>query len=222
MAGYTPVFSSIYDGSLYGKWPAAAVFATLLPLADSKGQIDMSPQAIAGRTGWPIDLLEIGIQQLCEPDARSRSGANEGRRLLPIDQSRPWGWLVVNHSLYREKARLTSKNAREVEQGKNAERMRDRRRPPETASDPLSNSNSDSNLLKKATRVAKTREEWLAVFEERVVPAILCADLRKSFAADDPIQRAVNIIGGWQKLGMKPRNLRGQTEQQFVNAAMDL
>ena len=120
-------------GTLYGRWPAAPVWASILPLCDKEGHIDMSPQAISGLTGWPMDLLMEGIRQLSEPDPHSRTSEYEGRRLLPMDESRPWGWRVVNHSKYREKARLLSKRAAEVESGKNAERMRDRRRPPETA-----------------------------------------------------------------------------------------
>lgn len=145
LSGYTPVFSSIYDGTLYGKWPAAAVFATLLPLADVHGNVDMSYEAIAGRTGWPIELLQLGISQLMEPDKRSRSPNQEGRRMVMLDPERPWGWHLVNHSLYREKARLSAKNAREVSDGKNAKRMSSRKRPPETAADPLSNSYTNSN-----------------------------------------------------------------------------
>ena len=134
-SGYTPVFQSIYTGTLYGRWPAAAVWASLLPLFDKNGHLDMSYQAIAGMTGWPVELLQQGIAQLMEPDAHSRTEAEEGRRMVPLEQGRDWGWRAVNHGKYREKARLASKNAREAEEGKNAARMADRRRPPETAGD---------------------------------------------------------------------------------------
>lgn len=146
--GYTPAFEDIYMGTLYGRWPAAAVWASLLPLLDKNGQIDMSMQAIAGMTGWPMDLLEEGIHQLMEPDKNSRTPDHEGRRLIPIDPDRPWGWKAVNHAKYKEKARLQSKNAREVQTGTNKDRMNDRRRPPETAADPLSNTNTNTNTGK--------------------------------------------------------------------------
>lgn len=119
MSGYTAAFSDIYMGTLYGRWPAAPVWATLLPLIDKNGNIDMSIQAIAGMTGWPIDLLEEGIQQLMEPDPHSRTDGHEGRRLVPIDPNRPWGWVAVNHGKYKEKARLMGKNAREKAEGSN-------------------------------------------------------------------------------------------------------
>jgi hypothetical protein len=154
VSGYTPVFGDIYMGTLYGKWPAAPVWASLLPLLDKQGRLDMSIQAIAGMTGWPIDLLEEGIRQLTSPDPGSRTGDEQGRRLIQIDPDRPWGWQAVNHGKYKEKARLMGKNAREVETGKNKDRLKDRRRPPVTAGDPPSdadtyadsNTNTDTSL----------------------------------------------------------------------------
>jgi len=162
MAGYTPVFAEIYTGSLYGKWPAAAVWASLLPLADKHGYIDMSLQAIAGMTGWPVDLLEQGIDQLMQPDPNSRTPDEDGRRLMPIDPNRAWGWVLVNHGKYREKARLQSKAAREVETRKNAERMKDRRRPPVTAGDRPSNANTN---IKNTTAVSRPRHAYPDEFE---------------------------------------------------------
>lgn len=124
MGGYTAVFSSIYDGTLYGRWPAAAVFASLLPLADKNGEVDMSLQAIAGRTGWPLELLEEGIRQLTEPDPGSRSDSEDGRRLVLLDPSRGWGWRFVNHAAYREKARKQAQQIEFTASGRDAERKR--------------------------------------------------------------------------------------------------
>lgn len=149
MSGYTPVFGSIYQGTLCGKWPDAAVWASLLPLCDKHGHIDYTPQAIAALTGWPLDLLQQGIAGLCAVDPHSRSAAEDGRRLVLIDPNRPWGWKVVNHSKYREKARKSSFDSARVEDGRNAERMRERRldptRPAMTRADPPSNSNANTN-----------------------------------------------------------------------------
>lgn len=171
--GYTPAFSDIYMGTLYGKWPAAAVWASLLPLMDRNGCIDMSLQAISGMTGWPMDLLEEGIRQLMEPDPHSRTPDCEGRRLVLIDPNRPWGWKAVNHGKYREKARKQNYDAERVASGENRARMAARRkttspepdlpaptradprrpgatrddptRPDATRADPLSNTDSDTD-----------------------------------------------------------------------------
>lgn len=151
--GYTPVFSSIYSGTLYGRWPAAAVWASLLPLMDKHGQIDMSLQAICGMTGWPRDLLEQGIRQLMEPDPNSRTPDCDGRRLVLIDAARPWGWRAVNHGKYREKARLMAKDSERTESGRDADRKRQERalspgvprRPPVSPAVPLSDTDTDTD-----------------------------------------------------------------------------
>jgi hypothetical protein len=140
------MFDTIYAGTLYGRWPMAPVWASLLPLVNAYGEIDLSFEAIAGMTGWPMELLRHGIAQLCEPDPYSRSEAEDGRRLVPLDD-RGWGWRVVNHAHYREKARLAVKAAREVASGLNAQRMRDRRRPPETPGTPPSNADEEHDRI---------------------------------------------------------------------------
>jgi hypothetical protein len=159
VSGYTPVFDTVFQGTLYGKWPTLPIWLTLLPLADKNGRIDMTPEAISGMTGWPLDILKTGLAELCKPDPRSRSQAEHGARLKLIDECRDWGWVVVNHGKYREKARLAAKAAREVEEGKNRSRMNDRRSPPLTAADPLSNSNSNSNKTLKSERPLETAPE---------------------------------------------------------------
>jgi hypothetical protein len=141
------------------------VWLTMLALCDKRGNVDMSFQAIVGRTGWPIDLLRQGITALMQTDSESRSPAEDGRRLVPLDPSRGWGWHVVNHAVYREKARLQAKDAVRTASGADAERKRTERElspevprtPPEPPGVPLSdsNANTDSNAEKK-TR-SKTR-----------------------------------------------------------------
>jgi hypothetical protein len=171
-AAYAPAFNTCYEGSLYGKWPAGPVFMSVfIPLMDKNGEVDTVPEQLAHKTGWPLELLMQGIEMLMQPDPRSRSKAHEGRRLVPIDPDRPWGWRVVNAAAYREKARLLAKSAREVESGSNKGRMTgrdrpeepapvtaepqppppvtagDRRPPPVTAGDRLLNSYSDSDTV---------------------------------------------------------------------------
>ncbi len=135
-------------GTLYGRWPAAAVWASLLPLFDKNGVLDISMQAICGMTGWPLDLLEQGIQQLMEPDPKSRTPDHDGRRLIPLDANRPWGWRAVNHSKYREKARKQNYDDKRTESGADAERKRQSRAvptsPDESRAVPLSYTNTNT------------------------------------------------------------------------------
>lgn len=166
--GYTPVFNSVFDGSLYGKWPDSAVWLTMLALCDKRGNVDMSFQAIAGRTGWPMDLLVQGIGALMQPDSYSRSTAEEGRRLIPLVEGRSWGWHVVNHAAYREKARLQGKDAARTASGEDAARKRQERgvspevprSPPENEKSPevpLSDSYADTSSEQHRKRGADTR-----------------------------------------------------------------
>ena len=145
MSGYTPVFDTVFQGSLCGRYPDTAAWLFLLALADKNGVVDMTPQYISSVTGMPVDELLGCITRFLDPDPYSRSSASQGRRLELIDPDRQWGWRIVNHGRYKEKARLQAKSAREVAEGKNKQRMEDRRRPPKTASDPPSNTNTNTN-----------------------------------------------------------------------------
>lgn len=150
MAGYTPVFDSVYAGSLCGKWPTTAVWVTLLPLCDKHGRIDLSYQAICALTGWPIELLKQGITDLMQPDPDSRSAAEDGRRLVLLDpDNRSWGWRVVNHGLYREKARKLQYDNERTASGRDADRKRAARnvpRRPDASRDiPLSDADADAD-----------------------------------------------------------------------------
>ena len=128
----------------------------------------MSFQAIAGRTGWPMDLLVEGIGALMQPDSYSRNPAHDGRRLIPLVEGRNWGWHVVNHALYREKARLKAQSAAQVADGRNAEKVRrykerHRQTPedttghPQTPADTLSDSNPNVRKEQHRKRGADTR-----------------------------------------------------------------
>jgi hypothetical protein len=152
MAGYSVVFDSIFTGTLCGKYPDTAAWLFLLALKDKNGVIDMTPQYISSVTGMPVADLMACINRFMEPDPHSRSTAEQGRRLVPLNGERDWGWRIVNHHQYRERARLISKNEREVESGSNKERLKTaahRRSPPETAADPLSEADAKAEAKKK-------------------------------------------------------------------------
>lgn len=176
--GYTPVFDSVFHGTLCGRWPTLPVWLTILPMADRHGHIDMTFQAMSALTGWPIELLRQAVAELMEPDPESRSEAEEGRRLVLIDpENRQWGWRVVNHGRYREKARLIAKDSDRTASGRDADRKRAERAspasgdnqdprspdvspavprcPPASPAVPLSYSYSDSDTDKKRERARK-------------------------------------------------------------------
>lgn len=98
---YAKVFRSLWTGTLYGRSDPQHVFIYLLCHADREGFVDVSPPAIAGATGLPLDRVQAALVELEAPDPNSRSGEQDGRRLERIDAHRPWGWRVVNFLPYR-------------------------------------------------------------------------------------------------------------------------
>jgi len=96
------LFSTMYDGTLYGQWEALVTFQQMVILCDREGTVEMTPPALAARTGIPLEIIAKGIEILESPDPYSRSPEEEGRRILRLYDSRPWGWRIVNHAKYRE------------------------------------------------------------------------------------------------------------------------
>lgn len=128
MSGYTPIFSTVLDGTLYGRWPHTGIWMCVLSQCDRNGNVDMVPGLLAAKIGVPLAMLLECIADFMKPDPESRSGALDGRRLELIEPaSREWGWHVVNHSLYRERARKQAYDNKRTSSGADAERKRDLR-----------------------------------------------------------------------------------------------
>ena len=117
----------MYDGTISVNWKALVTFQQMIVLCDSEGMIDITPPALSKRTSIPLEIIEDGIEYLSQPDPYSRSQEYEGRRIIPIDEHRPWGWQIVNHKYYRdlasnedrrEKARLRKQKQRGKESEK--------------------------------------------------------------------------------------------------------
>jgi len=99
---YGKIFESMYDGTISSNWKALITFQQMIVLSDSQGVIDIHPPALSKRTGIPLDIIEDGIEYLEQPDKYSRSQDHEGRRILRLNEHRPWGWSIVNHQHYRD------------------------------------------------------------------------------------------------------------------------
>lgn len=197
MSGYTPLFQSLTTGTLCGKWPDIGLWPIVLSLADKNGVVDVTAAYIAGITGLPVDDVTACMGRFCMPDPGSRSADNNGARLVLLEAHRDWGWVIVNHGKYREKARLSAKSARESADGINAKRMADRRRPPETAADPLSNANANTvRDMSSSSTAGGVFDHWKAEYghpkakldakRTRVISAAL-----KNYSADD-LKRAIS------------------------------
>ena len=101
---YGKLFTSMYDGTLgtEGPWQALVTFQQMVILADREGVVDMTSGALARRTNIPLEIIEAGIEALLKPDPKSRSEAEEGRRIVPLEDHRDWGWRLVNYEHYRK------------------------------------------------------------------------------------------------------------------------
>lgn len=98
---YVKLFASLYQGTLRGHPDEILVFTNLLAHADQQGIVDKHWRAIADETGLPRERVEAAIKNLEMPDTESRSPENEGRRIIPLDGHRQWGWSIVNYGKYR-------------------------------------------------------------------------------------------------------------------------
>lgn len=97
------LFSTMYDGTLgtRGPWEALVTFQQLIILADREGVVDMTPEALARRTTVPLEIITKGLATLEQPDPDSRTPDEDGRRIVPLSDSRAWGWRIVNYGKYR-------------------------------------------------------------------------------------------------------------------------
>ena len=118
---YGKLFASMYDGTLYGQWQAIVTLQQMVILADEDGVVDITPPALAAKTSIPLEIIEKGLEQLSQPDKYSRSAAEDGRRIVLVDEDRPWGWSIVNYRHYRNLA------SREDKKRKDRERIAEKR-----------------------------------------------------------------------------------------------
>jgi hypothetical protein len=165
--GFVPLFGSLTSGTLCGRWPDVGLWPIVLSLADRHGVVDVTPAYIANVTGLPLDEVIACMKRFCDPDPYSRSSAESGARLMLIEpESRQWGWRVVNHGKYREKARKASYDADRTSSGADAERKREQRtggrklptRPDASRAGPLSDTDTDKTREKQRSRASRLPE----------------------------------------------------------------
>lgn len=236
---FVKIDTGILDSTLWLDRDSREVFITALLMAEPKefrleseqlGVTDAQPCGWSAPPGWygfvPAAGLGIvrragleteagitALTKLCSPELESRTPDFDGRRMIRISG----GYLVLNYMRYRDKDHTAA--ARQ-------QRLRDRKRHAVTQQGHtvtlrnITHADADADayeLLKKATNVADRREQAKALWP-RVIAAVQSTDLQRSFAPDSDVQRTITKIGGWQRLGMKSTILRGQSEQEFLNA----
>jgi len=162
--GYTPLFDTITRGTLCGRWPDIGLWPIVLSLADRHGVVDSTPAHIAAVTGLPLEDVTACLKRFCAPDPDSRSQDHDGARLVLLDVSRDWGWLVVNHSRYREKARKLTYDSKRTASGLDAERKRLSRdvptRPASSRSQTETETETKREEKREKARKARLPAEW--------------------------------------------------------------
>jgi len=99
---FAKVFSQIFDSSIAEDYKIRHIFMDLLVMADSDGVVDKTPEAIARVANVPLDEVLAALKVLAQPDLKSRTNEQDGRRIVPIDNHREWGWQIVNFQKYRD------------------------------------------------------------------------------------------------------------------------
>jgi hypothetical protein len=160
MSGYTPVFDSIFQGSLCGKYPDLPVWLVLLAMQQWGGVVDAHPSYISMVSGIPQPDIEAAITRFCQPDPSSRTPDNDGRRLEPLE-GRGFGWRILNHRIYREKARKQAYDEQRTESGADAARKRQLRQVPRSPAQsrdlPLSETETKTDTNSEKSRKPASR-----------------------------------------------------------------
>jgi len=149
---YGKIFESMYDGTLYGQWQAIITFQQLIVLADQEGFVDLTPPAIAARTSIPLKIIERGISILESEDPYSRTEGENGKRILRMNPDRPWGWQIVNYKKYRN---MASQDHRRAYMREYMRKYRVNTGKHELALLNHTNTNTDTNSLKRKTLIPK-------------------------------------------------------------------
>lgn len=98
---FVKIFEQILDSSIAEKYELRHFFEDMLKLSDVTGAVDMTAEAIARRINLPLEKVVPMLAELGRPDPKSRTQKHEGRRVVPLDSHRDWGWLIVNYEHYR-------------------------------------------------------------------------------------------------------------------------
>ena len=99
MAGFTKLFSSIVDSTIWREDPyTKVVWVTMLAKADKNGLVNMSLPGLADAARVTIEQCKNALTIFLGPDEYSRTKDFEGRRILEVEG----GWVLLNYIKYRK------------------------------------------------------------------------------------------------------------------------
>lgn len=98
---YVKLFQDLLDSTIWmEKDHVVRVWLTLLLLADSEGFVEIPIPALAQRARVGLDECAEAIDRLEAPDPYSRTGVEEGRRIIRLTDERTL-WQITNYEYYR-------------------------------------------------------------------------------------------------------------------------
>lgn len=113
---WTPLFSTLIDSSVWRESKETRlVWITLLAKKNRDGFVRSALWALARDAGVTEDECREAIRVLESPDPESHCRDNEGRRIRPVGG----GWVVLNHTMYRNMISLANQRARQAEWQRN-------------------------------------------------------------------------------------------------------
>lgn len=210
---YTKLYRGIVDGSLYGRREALTVFFVMLALADEQGVVDVLPKKIADILGESDDFVANGLAELSAPDPISRTPTAEGRRILPLNEHRNWGWKITNYEAYRK--------IRDEEQRREYQRQWDRSKRKRPTTNPTASDKSDHVRPKTTHTEAETDTHTEAEKKNTTaaVPPIEFEDLRRIYpkrAGDQGWSKALKACGARLKEGYSWQEIIAGAERYAI------
>ena len=225
MAGYTKLFGSILDSSVWREPPLTRlVWLTLLAMADRDGIVEASVVGIADRARVSEEATQEALACFLDVDPRSKNPANDGRRIERV----PEGYRLLNYEFYR--AKMSAEEMR----AKNADRQRRYRerqasvtgdvtsRPVTTV--PGSNgSEAESDQKQKAKAEAKAEKREKAPAAPPAAPpnlvAIFCEEYKAAHGRPYQVSPADAGQGmTLRKAGTDPEAWRAMCKRYVISA----
>lgn len=121
--GYTKLFSSILDSTVWGlSKEARLLWITILCKQNRDHVVDIPIPGLARCAQLTLDETEKGLAELMRPDSYSKTPDHEGRRILKV----PEGWFVVNGKKYRD---MLKKEERKAYKASKEKERRERKKP---------------------------------------------------------------------------------------------
>lgn len=117
MIGYTKLFSSILESSVWGLSKEAKVlWITMLAKKDRDQIVRSTVPGLHRASGLSIEEVEVALELLARPDPYSTTPDHDGKRILRVAD----GWFIVTGEKYRDM--LSKEDRREYQRVKQAER----------------------------------------------------------------------------------------------------